>query len=73
MGNMAISYMTVGLFCQKNFPTIKKQVDIAGHFNGIIGMERILNRCSRQAEENEFDLSRTDETPAGLPKGDWRP
>lgn len=40
MGNMAISYMIMDYSAKKNFPTIKKQVDIAGHFNGIVGMEK---------------------------------
>lgn len=40
MGNMAISYMIVDYSAKKNFPTIKKQVDIAGHFNGIVGMDK---------------------------------
>lgn len=40
MGNMAISYMIMDYSAKKNFPTIKKQVDIAGHFNGIVGMDK---------------------------------
>lgn len=40
MGNMAISYMIMDYSAKKNFPMIKKQVDIAGHFNGIVGMEK---------------------------------
>lgn len=40
MGNMAISYMIMDYSAKKNFPTIKKQVDIAGHFNGIAGFDK---------------------------------
>ena len=40
MGNMAISYMIMDYSAKKKFPTIKKQVDIAGHFNGIVGMDK---------------------------------
>lgn len=40
MGNMAISYMIMDYSAKKNFPKIKKQVDIAGHFNGIIGFDK---------------------------------
>ncbi|UYY83812.1 alpha/beta hydrolase [Lactobacillus delbrueckii subsp. indicus] len=40
MGNMAISYMIMDYSTKKSFPTIKKQVDIAGHFNGIVGMDK---------------------------------
>ena len=40
MGNMAISYMIMDYSAKKNFPTVKKQVDIAGHFNGIVGMDK---------------------------------
>lgn len=40
MGNMAISYMIMDNSAKKNFPTIKKQIDIAGHFNGIVGMDK---------------------------------
>ena len=40
MGNMAISYMIMDYSAKKNFPPIKKQVDIAGHFNGIVGMDK---------------------------------
>lgn len=40
MGNMAISYMIMDYSAKKNFPMIKKQVDIAGHFNGIVGMDK---------------------------------
>lgn len=40
MGNMAISYMIMDYSAKKNFPRIKKQVDIAGHFNGIVGMDK---------------------------------
>ncbi|MGM9906076.1 alpha/beta hydrolase [Lactobacillus sp.] len=43
MGNMAISYMIMDYSAKKNFPKIKKQVDIAGHFNGIIGFDKNSN------------------------------
>ena len=37
MGNMAICYMIMDDGEKKNFPAIKKQVSIAGHYNGIKG------------------------------------
>lgn len=37
MGNMSIMYMLLDYGNRKNFPTLEKQVDIAGHFDGIIG------------------------------------
>lgn len=43
MGNMAISYMIMDYSAKKNFPTIKKQVDIAGNFNGIAGFDKNSN------------------------------
>lgn len=38
MGNMAIMYYILANPNQKNVPQINKIIDIAGHFNGIIGL-----------------------------------
>lgn len=38
MGNMAINYYILDNAGKKGFPKINKVVDIAGHFNGILGM-----------------------------------
>lgn len=38
MGNMDIMFMLLNYVQRRSFPTVNKQVDIAGHFNGIRGM-----------------------------------
>ncbi|WP_290065552.1 alpha/beta hydrolase [Lactobacillus intestinalis] len=39
MGNMDIIFMLLYYGQNKNFPKVNRQVDIAGHFNGIRGMQ----------------------------------
>ncbi|MBN7276336.1 alpha/beta hydrolase [Lactobacillus acetotolerans] len=39
MGNMDILFMLLYYGQRKKFPQVKRQVDIAGHFNGIRGMQ----------------------------------
>ena len=39
MGNMAIMFYLLNNAKNKNLPTLNKQVDIAGHFDGIIGYD----------------------------------
>lgn len=39
MGNMSIMFYLLNYGGDKNLPQIQKQVDIAGHFNGILGMD----------------------------------
>ncbi|TGD21334.1 alpha/beta hydrolase [Companilactobacillus suantsaicola] len=46
MGNMAINYYILDNYPNKNLPKINKVVDIAGHFNGIIGEDDEPNRVT---------------------------
>lgn len=43
MGNMAIMYYNMATAGKKTYPQLNKQVDIAGHFNGIKGMDAHSN------------------------------
>ena len=44
MGNMSIAYYILKYGDDKSLPQITKQVDIAGHYNGILGMNDKPNR-----------------------------
>ncbi|WP_125589248.1 alpha/beta fold hydrolase [Companilactobacillus jidongensis] len=44
MGNMTIAYYMLNYGKDKSLPKIIKQVDIAGHYNGILGMNDEPNR-----------------------------
>jgi len=44
MGNMSIAYYILKYGDDKSLPQIAKQVDIAGHYNGILGMNDKPNR-----------------------------
>lgn len=44
MGNMAIVYYLLANATNRKLPQLQKQVDIAGHFNGILGMDDAPNR-----------------------------
>lgn len=44
MGNMAIVYYLLANGQNRHLPQLQKQVDIAGHFNGILGMNDAPNR-----------------------------
>lgn len=44
MGNMAIMYYLLANGQNRHLPQLQKQVDIAGHFNGILGMNDQPNR-----------------------------
>jgi len=44
MGNMAIVFYSLDNGQNKQLPRLRKQVDIAGHFNGILGMDDVANR-----------------------------
>lgn len=41
MGNMAIMYLLLDYGNKQDLPKLQKQVDIAGHFNGINGMDNM--------------------------------
>ncbi|MGX6392897.1 alpha/beta hydrolase [Lactiplantibacillus pentosus] len=49
MGNMAITYYLLANAQNKRLPQLKRQVDIAGHFNGILGMDDEPNRMKLNA------------------------
>lgn len=40
MGNMSIMYLLMDYGKRKSLPKLEKQVDIAGHFNGIIAYDK---------------------------------
>ncbi|AVK63806.1 alpha/beta hydrolase [Lactobacillus sp. CBA3606] len=44
MGNMAIVYYLLANAQNQHLPKLRKQVDIAGHFNGILGVDDQPNR-----------------------------
>lgn len=44
MGNMAIAYYLLDYARDKQLPQLQKQVDIAGHYNGILGINDEPNR-----------------------------
>ncbi|WP_047999474.1 alpha/beta hydrolase [Lactiplantibacillus herbarum] len=46
MGNMAIVFYSLENSQNKQLPKLRKQVDIAGHFNGILGMDDVANRMT---------------------------
>lgn len=49
MGNMAIVYYLLANGQDKRLPQLQKQVDIAGHFNGILGMNDEPNQMQLNA------------------------
>lgn len=46
-GNIAIVYYMLQHGSDTSLPKLVKQVDIAGHFNGIIGMDESGRKLSR--------------------------
>ncbi|RRK11306.1 alpha/beta hydrolase [Lactiplantibacillus garii] len=50
MGNMAIVYYLLQYGANKRLPQLRKQVDIAGHFNGILGMNDEPNRMKLKVD-----------------------
>lgn len=44
MGNMAIAFYLLDNAANTRLPQLQKQVDIAGHFNGILGINDVPNR-----------------------------
>ncbi|GHW01850.1 alpha/beta hydrolase [Lactobacillus nasalidis] len=72
MGNMAISYMIMDDGQKKNFPAVKKQVAIAGHFNGIKGYSADSNSpLATSGKPKKMDVSYRDLLPLRrvYPKG----
>lgn len=58
MGNMAIMYYILANPNQKNVPQINKIIDIAGHFNGIIGLndQPHQHQLNDEGKPNHFNL-----------------
>lgn len=44
MGNLALMYYEVNYGKQRSLPQLQKQADLAGHFDGILGMDDKANR-----------------------------
>jgi uncharacterized alpha/beta hydrolase family protein len=59
MGNMSIMFYLLNYGGDKNLPQIQKQVDIAGHFNGILGMDDKLgeSKLDKNGKPNVFRQS----------------
>lgn len=59
MGNMSIMFYLLNYGGDKNLPQIQKQVDIAGHFNGILGMDDKLgeSKLEKNGKPNIFRQS----------------
>ncbi len=50
VGNMSIVFYLLDNAGNTKLPKLQKQVDIAGHFNGIIGMDDAPNRMKLKAD-----------------------
>lgn len=57
MGNMAINYYIMQYAGKKGSPKVNKVVDIAGHFNGIIGMNDEPNQMKLEKNGKPTKLS----------------
>ncbi|WP_125767270.1 alpha/beta hydrolase [Lapidilactobacillus wuchangensis] len=59
MGNMAIAFYMLDYGQDKKLPQVQKQVDIAGHFNGILGMDDQPNRMKLAANGRPTKINQT--------------
>ncbi|GHP13768.1 alpha/beta hydrolase [Lentilactobacillus fungorum] len=57
MGNMAVAYYLLANAKNKQLPRLQKQVTIAGHFNGILGMDDQPNRMKLRADGEPTKLN----------------
>jgi len=59
MGNMAINYYIMENAGKKGIPKVNKVVDIAGHFNGILGMDDKANKMklAKNGKPDKMDKS----------------
>lgn len=56
IGNMSIMFMIKNYHNRKNFPQVNKQVDIAGHFNGICGISKVSESpLSKSGKPSKLD------------------
>ncbi|WP_201782568.1 alpha/beta hydrolase [Agrilactobacillus composti] len=58
MGNMAIMYYLMANTNDPTLPTLNKQVDIAGHFNGILGMNDAPNQMKLAANGQPIHMDK---------------
>lgn len=56
MGNMTIAYYLLKYSDDKSLPKINKQVDIAGHYNGILGMNDEPNKMKLDSEGKPYKM-----------------
>lgn len=59
MGNMAIADYLLQYGQDKDLPPVKKQVDIAGHFNGILGMDDKPNQVTFKQNGQPTKMNRS--------------
>ncbi|ETY72578.1 alpha/beta hydrolase [Lactiplantibacillus fabifermentans T30PCM01] len=66
MGNMAIVFYLLNNAQNKKLPKLRKQVDIAGHFNGILGMDDTVNKMQLNREGKPNHMQPTYKTLLAL-------
>lgn len=66
MGNMAIVYYLLANANNPKLPRLEKQVDIAGHFNGILGMDDAPNRMKLKPDGQPTKMNANYRTLLGL-------
>lgn len=59
MGNMAIMYYMLNNYQDKKLPQLQKQVDIAGHFNGILGVDDEPNKMKLKSNGMPMKMNKT--------------
>ena len=71
MGNLTLAYYMLDNGQNKNCPNCKKQVNLAGHYNGIIGLDDQAGQMQLEEkwcpQTDECNLSRAIETRRQLP------
>lgn len=68
MGNMAIVFYILDNAHNRNLPHLQKVVDIAGHFNGILGMDDRPNQMRLKPDGQPTKMNNTYQTLLGLRK-----
>lgn len=59
MGNMAITFYMLDNYQNKKLPKVEKIVDIAGHFNGILGVDDEPNRMKLDVNGKPLKMNKT--------------
>ncbi|WP_245994750.1 alpha/beta hydrolase [Companilactobacillus furfuricola] len=70
MGNMAIMFYVLDNYRDKKLPQLQKQVDIAGHFNGILGVDDEPNEMKLKANGLPIETNPTYEKLTALRQSD---